>query len=79
MMNELDFEELNENIELELFEVLETELDGIRLLVTLGDEKIITRLSDNENEACHMLELEDFKKKDLQELNKYINNVWYYN
>ena len=79
MITSTDYKELADNIEKGLYEILDIEIDGIQLIIVQEKGKVITSLESETIEASHLLSLENFNKKDLKELNTYINQVHYYN
>lgn len=79
MITLTDFKELQSSLELDLYELLDTEMDGLQLTIVQEQGNVVVHLQDEENEAFHMMTLSDFKSKNLKNLNNYINHVWYYN
>lgn len=79
MITLTSYEELIDNIEMGLYEVLETEANNLQLTIIQEKGNIITSLEDETSRAVSMLSPKEFKSKDLKELNNYINQVWYYN
>lgn len=79
MITLTDYKEINENLDLELYEVLEKEDNGFNLIITYDRGVVTTYLHNYKTEASHSLDLNDFKIKSLEQLNIYINNVRYYN
>ena len=79
MLTLTSYKELTDNIEMGLYEVLETESNNLQLIIIQEKGNIITSLEDETSRAISVLSLKTFKSKDLKELNNYINQVWYYN
>ena len=80
MINEQLMEELISSLDMGLYTLLEVIIDD-RHLITYNEDDIviivITDLEDN-TQAMGALEQARLREMDMKELNRYINQVWYY-
>lgn len=79
MITEKDYNEIHENLDLELYEILEEDVNGFNILIVLEGNMVVTTIQNETHQATHKTEVTNFKEKDVSVLKTYFNHLWYFN